>query len=393
MKEIIVRYHEIALKGGNRAMFEQRLAANMKGLMWRERQRNHTVRKMYGRLLITANDFDDRFLGMLALTPGVKSFSIAECVKTRDPEEIAAFAKDYFERTRPRDRVFRVRIRVHRSDKHLPFRSGELELTLADRLLGPLPEDSYAVDLDHPDYALHVDARSEGIYLSHERIEGVGGLPVGVSSNALCLLSGGIDSPVAAYLMMRRGAAVDFLSFLSPPYTGEESEGKLVDLAARVARIGGKARLHIAPFTRVQEAIRDASPDRFRTLLYRRFMFRIGNLLADAAGYHAFITGESLGQVASQTVENMTRIGSCANRIVLRPLVGMDKDEAIAWARRIGTFDLSIRPIPDTCTLFAPRSPVIKARERDLEAIEEKLPVERLVREAFEGIAIREVGE
>ena len=392
MKAIIVRYHEIALKKGNRSRFEGQLISNLKSLMWREHQRDHAVRRLYGRILLTAEAFDARFLRLLSLTPGVKSFSPAERIDARDPAGIAAAAQEYFERTRPRDRRIRFRVRVNRGDKTLPFRSDAFERELAERLLTPLAPDAFTVDLETPDYALEVDARPEGVFLLHERTQGAGGLPVGVSGRALCLLSGGIDSPVAAYLMMTRGAAVDFLSFVSPPYTDEAVETKLTDLAAKLAEVAGPCRLHLVPFTRVQEAVRDGCPETHRTILYRRFMLRIGDHLADAAGHDAFITGESLGQVSSQTVENMSAIGAATRRLVFRPLIGADKEAAVAVARRLGTFDISIRPAADTCTLFAPASPVTKARMRDVEAIEAKLPCAELAREAFENLRVVDVG-
>jgi thiamine biosynthesis protein ThiI len=217
---------------------------------------------------------------------------------------------------------------------------------------------------------------------------GPGGLPVGTLGSVLCLLSGGLDSPVAAWMTMKRGCRVGFVSFHSAPYLGEGSRKKVLDLARALGRYQGRSRLYVVPFAECQEQVRDAAPEGYRTVLYRRMMQRIASELAERDRWQALVTGESLGQVASQTLENMTCIGAAASLPVLRPLLGFDKEETIEIARRIGTFELSNRPEPDCCTVFQPRRPVIRGRLDLCHEVEAAIGMESLCARAVEGVEV-----
>jgi thiamine biosynthesis protein ThiI len=267
--------------------------------------------------------------------------------------------------------------------------SSELERYVADRVL---PEDgSVAVELEAPMLELGIDVRPEHAFVFAERLPGPGGLPVGTLGRTLCLISGGIDSPVAAWMTMKRGAEVAFVTFHSAPYVGEPSVRKVEDLVRVLARWQPRTRLFVAPFGPVQEAIRDAAPEGYRTVLYRRMMQRIAARLAAGTGAGALVTGESLGQVASQTLENLTCIEAAADLPVLRPLVAFDKQETIALARRIGTFELSCLPEPDCCTVFMPRRPVIRGRPEVCLEIESGYDVQGLTDAAVERVEVRDL--
>ncbi|MCA9001128.1 MAG: tRNA 4-thiouridine(8) synthase ThiI, partial [Planctomycetes bacterium] len=273
-----------------------------------------------------------------------------------------------------------------RRDKRFPMTSIELERAVADAVL---PEaDLATVRLDHPDYELGIEIRGKENYVFLERIPGPGGLPVGTSGRGLCLLSGGIDSPVAAWLGMRRGLAMGFVSFHSFPYLGEGSKRKVADLARAVTHFQGTAQLFVVPFAEVQESIRDLCPERYRTVLYRRMMGRIASALCRKFSYGVLLTGENLGQVASQTMENMALIGDAADHLILRPLITYDKEEVIDIARKIGTFELSIRPEPDCCTVFQPAAPVIHGKVDDCAQAESVLDLEGLVHRAVENTEV-----
>ena len=216
-------------------------------------------------------------------------------------------------------------------------------------------------------------------------MRGPGGLPVGTLGRTMCLLSGGIDSPVAAWLTMKRGSRVDFCTFHSYPYIGESSKKKVLDLVRVLSRYQPRSRVHVVPFTHAQEAIRDHTPEPYRTILYRRMMQRIAARLGKRRRCGALVTGECLGQVASQTLENLGSIAAATAWPVLRPLISFDKEETIEIARRIGTFDVSSLPEPDCCTVFQPRKPVLRARPDDCEQAEAELDIESLVIEAVRG--------
>ena len=279
----------------------------------------------------------------------------------------------------------RVRVEAKRSDKRFPFSSPELARRVADLILAPYVE-RVTVDLDDAEISIGVTVRDDRAYVFAERRAGAGGLPVGSLGHAVCLLSGGIDSPVAAYLSMKRGLAVAFLSFHSYPYLGESSKRKLERIVRALARYQPRNRLYFVPFTPIQVAIRDAAPTGYRTILYRRMMQRIAGRVAVLERAGAVVTGESLGQVASQTLENLTCIEAASELPVLRPLITFDKSETIALARRIGTLAISSEPEPDCCTVFQPARPVIRGSLKLCDAAESALDLEGLIDAAMAGI-------
>ncbi len=386
---VLVRYGELALKGGNRGEFERALARNIRTATRTispveiERRSGRLAVRPERRVMDVARRIQDVF--------GVKSVSAAWAAPS-EPEAIAEIARGVLEDAladQPIGRPIRFRVSTTRAEKRFPLTSPELDRYVATRILpGP---DRVRVALDDPELELGIDVRSEKSYLFSKRLPGHGGLPVGTLGSALCLLSGGIDSPVAAWMTMKRGCRVGFVSFHSSPYLGEGSRRKVLDLARALGRWQGTSRAYVVPFAAVQETIRDRSNESYRTVLYRRMMQRIAARLAERDGYGALVTGESLGQVASQTLENMALIGAAAGMLVLRPLACFDKEETIRVARQIGTFELSNVPEPDCCTVFQPSRPVIRGRlDACLEA-ESGLDVAELVQAAVDGTEVVKV--
>jgi tRNA uracil 4-sulfurtransferase len=277
----------------------------------------------------------------------------------------------------------RFRVSTRRAEKRFPLTSPQLDRYVAERLPAELAA-RVAVDLTTPELELGIHVRTGTSYAYAERLEGAGGLPVGTVGRAIVLLSGGIDSPVAAWMTMKRGCEAVMLSFHSRPWVGEGFERKVEQLAHSLARFQPRTRLVLAPLAEIQLAIKEHAPAPYRTVLYRRMMQRIACRLARDERAGAVVTGESLGQVASQTLENLTLIEAAGELPVLRPLIGFDKAETIALARRIGTFALSIEDEPDCCTVFQPEKPVIRGRRDACEAAEARLDVEALVASSLE---------
>ena len=387
---LLVRYAEIALKKGNRPVFERALARNLK-----EAAANVSpvrVERTFGRVTVFPERRASQVAERLARVPGVKTVSPVWGADSADPEDIARVAKlllDDVLAEHPGPFPVTFRIRARRSVKRFPMSSGELEHYLGPRNL-PGPE-QIKVDLEGAQLTLGVEVRADRTWLFLKTLAGPGGLPVGTLGRGLVLLSGGIDSPVAAFLAMKRGLRVGYVSFHSAPYIGEGFVKKVQDLAHQLGQFQAKAMLFVVPFAEVQTAVRDHAPEPYRTVLYRRFMQRIADHLAGEHGYQALVTGEALGQVASQTLENMECIGAVTDRMVLRPLLTYDKEEAVALARRIGTFALSNVPEPDCCTVFQPSRPVIKGTLSECAAAERDLDVEGLVVRATRGTEVRTI--
>ena len=377
MRCVVVRYHEIALKGGNRQRFVQRLVSNLRdatvGLGVRAAQ------SLPGRVVLrVADDAPLDALGeRVATTFGVANYSLgvevpAELDAIRAAALACAAAQPFT--------TFAVRTR--RADKSFPMTSPELSAALGAEILARV---GGRVDLEHPDLVVTVEVLPKGAYVSGGKRPGPGGLPVTISGRVTCLLSGGIDSPVAAYRMMQRGCRVDFVHFSGVPYTSRASVEKAHDLVAHLTRWQLRSELWVVPFGEIQSEIVARVPRSHRVVLYRRTMLRIATALAASSGSSVLVTGESLGQVSSQTLENMQTIAAATPRLVLRPLVGMDKNEIIAQAERIGTFATSILPDQDCCSLFTPPHPTTKATLAEVEAAERLLDVPALVARGVDG--------
>jgi thiamine biosynthesis protein ThiI len=381
---VVARYGELWLKGKNRGMFERRLERNVRQAL--DPLTTYRLERAPGQLVVVPDSRPGDVMRRLCEVFGFSSVSIARTADA-DPEAIAEVAGEVLERAleeRPRGTTIPFRVDARRADKSFPLISTELNCFVADRVM-PAHEERLRVDLTNPELTLGIHVRPERVYVYAERVPGAGGLPVGTLGRVACLLSGGIDSPVAAWMAMKRGCEVVFVAFHSYPYVGATYLAKIRRLVRRLTRFQHRSVLYEVPFADVQAAIRDGGPPSYRTVLYRRMMQRIATELAGREKAAALVTGESLGQVASQTLENLTCIGAASGLPVLRPLVAFDKTETIERARRIGTFDLSIEPEPDCCTVFQPRKPIIRANPAVCAEVESALDVAALVAAAVAG--------
>ena len=373
-KVIIVRYAEIHLKGKNRGYFERVFCVNLEKALKGIR---HELRRTSGRYLIAA--FDDLeaegILSRISRVFGVHSYSIGYRVPS-DLDSVFAAARIVC----PQTGTFKVE--THRADKRYPMTSIEISAAIGGKLLDANP--ALKVDVHAPQHTVYLDIREEGTALVFGAFEeGAGGMPVGTSSKGLLLISGGIDSPVAGYMMAKRGMDVEYLHFHSYPYTNEQAKDKVVELARILSRYAGGESLATVKVTHIQEEIHKKCAPELNVTLLRRFMFRIAERVAKRKGAKCLITGESLGQVASQTMEGIASSNAVVTLPVFRPLIGFDKEEIIVRAKKIGTFDTSVLPYEDCCTVFLPEFPAIKPKLSFIEEEEKKLDVEALVEEAL----------
>ena len=390
--EILVRYDEIALKKRNRGWFEGLLLNNMKSAM----SDIGRAYKFRGRMAveIKSPEFIDEAVRRLSFIPGISSFSPAFKLPLDAPfeeviEKSLVLCREALEEKRD---VMKVICR--RSNKKYPGTSIEIQKQLAEGVLSRM-QGLFKVSMKDYNFALEIEIDTSGIFLFSKRINGIRGLPAGCAGEFLSLLSGGIDSPVASFLTMKRGGKVNYISFYSPPYTGEESMKKLEDLTKQLKKYqGASTKLYIAPLIDIQLLIKARCIEGYRTILFRRMMFKIAERIALTNGYSALITGEALSQVASQTIENLTCINDAVKTLpVLRPLITSEKIETIALAEKIGTFEISARNCPDSCTAFLPRSPIVRGKlERVLEQ-EKKLEPEifSLINDSIANVRIIDV--
>jgi tRNA uracil 4-sulfurtransferase len=382
MKSIIVHYQEIALKGNNRPWFIARLARNLRlatsDLGVRE------VRVLMGRIEVLLDENRDWLpvRDRIARVFGVANFAQAGRAAL-DVDAIAqAILADLGDRS---PRTFRVSAR--RADKRFPLTSPELEREVGGRIKEAR---NWVVDLSRPELTIHVEALSSEAFYSFGKELGAGGMPVGVSGRVACLLSGGIDSPVAAWRLMRRGCRVLLVHFHSYPILSRASQEKVRELARLLAGFQFHSRLFLVPFGEIQQQVTLSVAPPLRVVIYRRLMMRIAEQIALQNRAQALVTGEVVGQVASQTLENLASINSVVTMPVLRPLIALDKDEITAEAQRLGTYEISIIPDQDCCTLFTPRHPATKARTADVERAEATLPVADIVQRAVAAAAMED---
>ena len=395
-KSIACRYHEIATKGHNRSMFEERLVANIRMLASYDGIEDLTVQRMRGRIFIrkkknmafTPEELEN-IKKMLSRAYGIESFSpVLETAPELDNilDLASKCASSLIEKMLEKKQSITFRSRARRSDKSFPLKSKELEIEIAKRLWGIFGE-KLKIDLTSPDVSVGVEVRDKIALVYYETFKGPGGLPAGCNGNVLALLSGGIDSPVACGMTMKRGCNVEFLTFHSYPYTPAESLEKVKNIASRLNLYQKKGRLFACNLSELQKLIRDNCNPRFRTVLYRRMMFRIAEMVCHRYRLGAIVTGDAVGQVASQTLVNMSVINDVTKMLVLRPVCGMDKLETIDRAVELGTYDLSIIDLPDSCTVFAPDSPAVAAKYYLVEAEEKKIPdLEKALEETFRNI-------
>ncbi len=383
MNEIILlKLGELVLKGLNRRNFEEKLMSNAK-------RRLHT----YGSFQVTTKqsityveplsdecDMDGAFEAMKKVFGAVGVCRCRACEK--DKNAMLSAVKEFLDPQLRSVKTFKVECK--RSDKAFPLNS----IQLAQYLGGEL-DDAYphlTADMHHPDLTVYVEVRDDAAFVHGNTEPGAGGLPVGMGGRAVSLLSGGIDSPVASWMMAKRGLCLEMVHFFSYPYTSQEAKQKVLDLAKILTPWTGRLVVHVVPFTAIQEELRRSCPEELFTILMRRFMMRISAEVARRTGAGALITGESLGQVASQTMEAMQCTGSVTALPIFRPVVGMDKEEIIRISRKIGAFETSILPYEDCCTVFTPKHPKLKPTVAECERAEAKLDVEAMVKAAADGI-------
>jgi len=382
MNSIVVHYKELALKGKNRPWFIRLLVRNLKGAL--AGLHVASIKSRMGRIELELGPDAprDEVRERLRRVFGIANFSYANR-GPHDFAELAAAIVDDLDDRQPAS----FRVSATRSDKNLPFISPQVE-----REVGGLIKEAkgWRVDLTRPALTVHIEMLPDGAFYFFDREPGAGGMPSGSGGKVACLLSGGIDSPVAAYRLMRRGCSVLLIHFHSYPILSRASQEKVREIAALLTRHQLRSRLLLVPFGELQQQVVLAVPPEMRVVIYRRLMLRIAERLARKAHARALVTGEVIGQVASQTLENMTAISTATSLEILRPLVGMDKDEISAEAARIGTFPISIIPDQDCCTLFTPRHPVTRARLADVERAEQALPFEAMVASASAAAAVED---
>ena len=388
MKEIVlIKLGEMVLKGLNRRTFEDVLIKNIKyrlrGLGKFEIKIAQST--VYINPLSEDTDLDD-VCERIGEVFGIVTFSRA-CVCEKDLDDIlqkaAVYCKDYLEDAK----TFKVESK--RSDKRFPYKSPEISAQVGGKILSALPH--LRVNVKEPDVTVTVEVRDFGAYIRCATIRGQGGMPVGTSGLATVLISGGIDSPVAAYMMAKRGLKLNAVHFESPPYTSERAKLKVEKLLKIVSRYAGSIEMHTVPLTKVQEAMRDRCPEELFTVLLRRVMMKIASRISDETKSGALITGESLGQVASQTMSALNCTDAAAEKVVFRPLIGMDKQEIINISRRIGTFETSIEPYEDCCTIFTPKHPRTKPILRFVEQAEREAQLDELIEEAIANTAVKTI--
>lgn len=389
MKEIIlIKNGELALKGLNRTAFEDKMIKNIR----RRLSDLGKVTFFKSQSTITvypdSEDFDlDEAVERVGKIFGIAGYSRA-AVAAKEFEEIKRVCVEYFSDSIFRYKTFKVEAK--RSDKKFPLKSPEI-----CREIGAVMLENFShlkVDVHHPDLVITVEVRDKEAYIRGNQLKGAGGMPVGTSGKGAVLMSGGIDSPVAAYMMARRGLELRAVHFAAPPYTSELAESKVKMLTEKVSAYAGRIELYIVPFTKIQETIRDACPEEYFTIIMRRLMVEIAARIAEKHGAKALVTGESLGQVASQTLYALACTDSAATMPILRPLIGMDKNDIVAIARKIDTFETSILPYEDCCTVFTPKHPNTRPRAEDVLAAQEAVDWAGMIEEALEHTKLEVIG-
>ena len=385
---ILLKLGEIILKGLNRRYFENKLMANV-------RRRLNPVGKfrvycIQSTVYVEAQEENADIDGAIEALKNV--FGIVAIVRAaaceKDKDAIAKLAIEYLKPDMESAASFKVESK--RSDKSFPLTSIELSQYVGGELSEAYPD--VKVDVHEPEFTVHIEVRDLAAYVHGAPIPGAGGMPVGCNGTAVTLLSGGIDSPVSSYMIARRGIHLIPVHFFSFPYTSQQAKEKVIELAQIITAYCGRMTMEIVSFTHIQEEIRDKCPEEYFTLIMRRFMMRIAERIAKDNNARAIVTGENLGQVASQTMEAMMVTQSVIELPVLQPLIGMDKEEIVRQARKIGTFETSILPYEDCCTVFTPRHPRTKPKLKDVIEAESALDVDALVEEAVQGIEKVQVG-
>ncbi|MBQ1838345.1 MAG: tRNA 4-thiouridine(8) synthase ThiI [Ruminococcus sp.] len=389
MKEIIlIKDGEIVLKGLNRRQFEDVLKKNIRIAL--QGLGSFAITSAQSTIAVKplGDDIDlDEACARIGRVFGIVSFSRAALCEEKSMESVLATAPVYLEKQLRAAKTFKVEAK--RSDKKFPLKSPEICRELGGVILSKYRH--LTVDVHHPDVTVYVEIRDHGAYVHADPIRGAGGIPVGTGGKAVVLISGGIDSPVAAYMMAKRGVKLTAVHFASPPYTAMRAEEKVVRLLQKVSRYAMPMTMYTVPFTKIQEKLRDDCPEELFTIIMRRLMMEIAQRIARDHDCAALITGESLGQVASQTIGALNCTDDAADMVVFRPLIGMDKQEIINIAYQIDTYETSIEPYEDCCTVFTPRHPRTKPILKFVKAAQEKAGFEPLIEEALQNLKITQI--
>lgn len=386
MREIILaKYGEIALKGENKSTFEDMLLRNIKRRLKKVGKFDYSRRQSTIYIEPSEDGADiDEAVRKLKNVFGIGA--IQRCaVFPKDFSAVVNSLGDYLADALGGAKTFKIEAK--RSDKTFPMKSPEIQQRLGDAVLDAFPH--LGVDVHDPEVTVRLEIRDNGAYLSAERITGAGGMPVGSSGKALLMLSGGIDSPVAGYMMAKRGLVVDCIHYVSPPYTSERARLKVEKLCEEMTEFCGDIIFYCVPFTEIQEALRDNCPEEYFTVLMRRLMVKIANRICARDGYGAIITGESLAQVASQTMPALYCTNAAAEFPVFRPLIGMDKIEITEISRKIATYETSILPYEDCCTVFSPKHPRTKPKYDEVLAAENSFDFDKMIDEAVANIEVK----
>ena len=384
---LIVKYGEIGVKGKNRYIFENKLIKNVKNILKPIGKFN--VYKEYGRIYVDLDGYDceevveevKKVFGIVGVCPAVRAEKDYNLLK-----ELAL--KMLEEKIEQGYKSFKVDSR--RGDKDFKLTSQEMSLDIGGYLVSQV-KDKIAVDVRNPEVKIHCELRQNHVMVYSDTIPGYGGLPLGTNGRAMSLLSGGIDSPVASWMVAKRGMELECIHFHSYPFTSEKSQEKVRDLAQILAKYCGRVRLHKVNMLEIQKAIGLNCKDEEMTIISRRFMMRIAERVAESRHCDALATGESIGQVASQTIQGLTCTNASVKMPVFRPLIAMDKTEIIEVAQKIGTFETSILPEEDCCTVFSPKKPVTKPKLDRIEKSENKLDVEKLIQDAIDNIEVEDI--
>ncbi|MFC6275695.1 tRNA uracil 4-sulfurtransferase ThiI [Levilactobacillus tangyuanensis] len=383
--EIMVRYGELSTKGKNKKDFIKQLGHNVRKAL--QQFEELEIKAQHDRLHVTLNGADSAaVMDRLGDVFGIENFSPSVKVE-KDIDAVKATALAMVKEIFEPGMTFKINTR--RQDKEFEYDTNQLNDLLGGYILENVP--GIQVKMKKPDLTLRVEVRMNGVFLSGRTIQGAGGLPVGTGGKAVMMLSGGIDSPVASYYAMRRGVKLDMVHFFSPPYTSEQALAKAKELTARMAGYSGGIQFIQVPFTKIQETIKEQVPEGYLMTIQRRLMLRLTAAIAEMRHAKGIFNGESLGQVASQTLESMMAINDVTTMPILRPLLSMDKTEIIKVAEDIDTYDLSILPYEDCCTIFTPPAPKTRPDLEKSRKYEKYIDVEGLMKEALEGITITDI--
>ncbi len=385
LDHIVVRYGELALKGKNRSHFEKLLLANIRQVL--KPFKDVKAKRIQGRIIIQLNEEKyEPIKEALTSVFGIYSFSLALKVEN----ELDAIQQGALYLLQQQNDVKTFKVSARRANKTFHVNSQELNHLVGGFILKNM-EETLKVDVHNPDVDITVDVREHATYITGGAVQGAKGLPVGASGRVLHLLSGGIDSPVAAHMLMGRGSEVEMLHFHSPPYTNERAKQKVLDLTKQLTKYGSTIKVHLVPFTDIQTHIHKEVPSNYEMTIMRRMMMRIADQVAEQRGILAISNGESLGQVASQTLESMNTINEVTTLPVLRPLLAVDKEATIAHAKKIGTYSISILPYEDCCTIFLPTDSKTKPKRKGAAKFEQYVEVEMKCQEAVASIETIEI--